>query len=59
MRGHLPNWYYWRDNHGLEIDFVLEKGGRSEYLIEMKVSAAYDPHVWANVDKLADDMGLP
>ena len=56
MRGSEPKLYYWRDNKGLEIDFIVEKGGKPQYVIEVKASSTYDVHAWANIDKLADAM---
>ena len=58
MRGSEPKLYYWRDNKGLEIDFIVEKGGRPQYVIEVKASSTYDVHAWANIDKLADAMEI-
>ncbi len=58
MRGKEPKLYYWRDNKGLEIDFILEKGGKPQYVIEVKASSTYDVHAWSNIDKLADSMGV-
>ena len=58
MRGSEPKLYYWRDNKGLEIDFIVEKGGKPQYVIEVKASSTYDVHAWANIDKLADAMEI-
>ena len=58
MRGEAPRLFYWRDNKGLEIDFIIEKGGEPQYVIEAKASTTYDVHAWKNIDKIADQMGV-
>ena len=58
MRGDTPRLFYWRDNKGLEIDFIIEKGGEPQYVIEAKASTTYDVHAWKNIDKIADQMGV-
>lgn len=58
MRGERPGLFYWRDNHGTEIDFLIERGGVPHYIIEVKSSTTYDPHAWATIDKLAERMDV-
>ncbi|MDD6462168.1 MAG: ATP-binding protein [Bifidobacteriaceae bacterium] len=58
MHGREPRLYYWRDNRGMEIDFVIEKSGKPQYVIEVKASSTYDVHAWATIDKMADSMGV-
>ncbi|PJM76722.1 AAA family ATPase [Bifidobacterium felsineum] len=57
-RGRRPRLYYWRDYTKQEIDFIVEKGGRIRYAIEVKASASFDSHAFATMDKLSPVLGL-
>ena len=37
-----PDLYFWRDNHGLEVDLVFEQGGRL-HSVECKSGTTYSP----------------
>jgi uncharacterized protein len=41
-RGLAPDVYFWRDNHGLEIDLLFEQAGRL-YGVECKSGTTYSP----------------
>ncbi|WP_338023114.1 DUF4143 domain-containing protein [Bifidobacterium miconis] len=56
--GRRPHLYYWRDYAKQEIDFIVEKGGRIRYAIEVKASADFDSHAFATMNKLSETLGL-
>lgn len=56
--GREPKLFYWRDSNQKEIDFIIEKGGRPEYAIEVKSSTTYKPKAFENLEDLAPEMGL-
>ncbi|MCO6559258.1 MAG: ATP-binding protein [Bifidobacterium sp.] len=56
--GRTPTLYYLRDYSRTEIDLIIEKSGEVEYAIEIKASATYDSHAFANITKLSDDLGV-
>lgn len=41
-RGLPPDIYFWRDNHGLEVDLVFEQASRL-YAVECKSGATFSP----------------
>ena len=48
-RGERPNQYFWRDNHGMELD-LLEDGPR-RHLIELKSSSTLDASMFRSLNK--------
>lgn len=52
--------YFWRDNHGDEVDLIVDRGGEQEG-VEIKLSRTYSPDLmkalryWAN---LSEEMNL-
>lgn len=45
--------YYFRDQQGLEVDFVVPAGGRRLVLVEAKASHTASPHMAASLDRLS------
>ena len=43
--GRRPSVFFWRDSHGNEVDFLLERGGRL-LPIEVKASQTASPQLW-------------
>ncbi len=58
-RARLGRWrglFFYRDAHGVEVDFVLEQEGGLR-LVEAKWSEAPGPSAWAPLDKVARELG--
>lgn len=43
--GRRPSVFFWRDSHGNEVDFLLERGGRL-LPVEVKASQTASPRLW-------------
>lgn len=56
--GKEPRLFFWRDSNKKEVDFILEKGGKPLYAIEVKSSATYRPSAFKNLEDLAPIMGV-
>lgn len=56
--GKEPKLFFWRDSNKKEIDFIIEKGGKPLYAIEVKSSATYRPSAFENLEDLAPIMGV-
>lgn len=54
-----PKLFYWRDTNGDEVDFVLEKAGRPQSVIEVKSSATYKPKAFTVLDKVGSLFEVP
>ena len=53
-RGQRPEIYYFRDEQGLEVDFVMPGPGGSISLVECKASRTVTPAMAAGLQRLAD-----
>lgn len=57
--GKKPNLYFYRENHGLEVDLVRPTGDGSLNLYEIKSSKALQPDYAANMKQLSTSLGIP
>lgn len=53
-RGEAPELYYFRDEQGLEVDFVVPGSSGSLHLVECKASATATPDMARPAARLAD-----
>ena len=44
----IPSLYFWRDNHGYEIDYIIEKGEQL-YPVEIKAGRTINPDYFKNI----------
>ncbi|AGH40638.1 ATPase [Bifidobacterium thermophilum RBL67] len=56
--GKEPQVSYWRDSNMKEIDFIIEKGGRPQYAIEVKSTTTYRPRAFQNLEDIAPLIGV-
>ena len=57
-RGMEPNFYFWRDTNGREIDLIIECGGKIAYAVEIKSSSTMDLKYFKNLNSLSETMSL-
>ena len=50
-KGKRPQFYFWRDSNGKEIDLIIDKGSELE-LYEMKSSKTFNPTFFKNINLL-------
>ncbi len=55
-RGIVPQVYFWRTSAGVEVDFLVEWGGRL-VPVEVKLSATPRPAMAATVEAFRKDLG--
>lgn len=58
-QGKVPDFYFWRDSAGREIDLIVDKAGTIQRAVEVKASSTYDPKSFSTLDKLGDELGIP
>ena len=58
-QGKVPDFYFWRDSAGREIDLIVDKAGVIKRAVEIKASSTYDPKSFSILDKLGDELGIP
>lgn len=57
--GKKPNLYFYRENHGIEVDIVRPAGDGSLELYEIKSSKTHQPDYSANMKLLSASLGVP
>ena len=55
--GHRKEIYYFRDQQGLEIDFLVPRGSGRLLLLEAKASRTLNPQMGENLDRLSRNAG--
>lgn len=53
-----PDFHYWQDSNGREIDLIVSRGMQAVAGIEIKSSHTYKPEGFVHLDALGDDFGL-